>query len=359
WRLHGTRGGVVAGSFFVIPSIFVLLFLSWLVAAYGQVPAVAGLLYGIQAAVIAIVVEAVIRIGRRALKHPVLIGLAAAAFVALYFFGAPFPLVVIGAGVFGAVASSRWPAVFRPAAHGNAIPSAMDAVETVQPSWSRTLRITALFVLLWAIPAGLIVTWRGGDDILTQELRLFTQAAFVTFGGAYAVLSYIAQVAVNAGWLDSTQMVQGLGLAESTPGPLIMVTEYVGFLAAWKLHDGFAPLLYGTLGALITVYATFLPCFYFIFVGAPYVEALAGQRRIQASLAAVTAAVVGVILNLAVFFAGHVLFPNGRFDLFALLIAIGAYLALWRLHTPVYVLIPVAAVIGLVWTLARPLLPLA
>jgi chromate transporter len=358
WRLHGNLGGVVAGTFFVIPSIFVLLFLSWLVAAHGQVPTVAGLLYGIQAAVIAIVVEAVVRIGRRALKHPVLIGLAAVAFVALYFFDVPFPVVVLSAGLFGAIASTRWPEVFRTQGHGGSA-TAMDVVDVVQPSGGRVLRILVVFLVLWAVPVGLIFLWRGPQDVLTQEALFFTQAAFVTFGGAYAVLSYIAQVAVEAGWLDSAQMVQGLGLAESTPGPLIMVTQYVGFFGAWKLHGEFDPLFYGTLGALITTYATFLPCFFFIFLGAPYIEALAGQARLQASLTAVTAAVVGVILNLAVFFATHVLFPAGRgFDLFALLIAIGAYLALWRLHTPVYFMIPVAALIGLGWTFLRPMIGL-
>jgi chromate transporter len=357
WRLHGILGGIVAGAFFVIPSIFVLLLLSWLVAEHSDVTWVAGLLYGIQAVVIAIVVEAVIRIGRRALRHPALIGIAAAAFVALFFFRLPFPLVVISAALLGLVLQTRWPAVFRPAAHGS---SAVE-VESEPPSYpplTRVVKIVAIFLVLWVVPFVLLLGWRGFSDVLVQEALLFSQAAFVTFGGAYAVLSYIADVTVNRyGWVDGAQMVQGLGLAESTPGPLIMVTQYVGFLAAWndaKLHGAFNPTLYGTLGALVTTYNTFLPCFMLVFAGAPYIEALAGNRRLQAALTAVTAAIVGVILNLAVFFATKVLLPEARgVDLFALVVAVAAYVAVWRLHLQVYYLVPMGAVAGMVWTLLR------
>jgi chromate transporter len=193
-----------------------------------------------------------------------------------------------------------------------------------------------------------------------QEALFFTQVAFVTIGGAYAVLSYISDVAVNSfGWLDAHQMVQGLGLAESTPGPLIMVTQYVGFMGAWHFPGTLHPLVSGILGALITTYVTFLPCFIFVFAGAPYFEALADNRGLQASLTAVTAAIVGVIVNLAVFFALKVLFPEGRgVDLYALIIAITSYLALWRLKTPVYFLVPAGAVLGMFWTLLRPALGL-
>jgi chromate transporter len=358
WRLHGIWGGIVAGAWFVIPSIFVLLLLSWLVAAYGEVPLVAGLLYGVQAVVIAIVVEAVVRVGKRALKHPILYALAAGAFIALFFLKIPFPLVIIAAGLLGFLLQSRWPAVFQPQAHGGkaADDEHEDDLEPAQyPPISRLFKILGIYLVLWAIPVGALWLWRGSSDVLVQEALLFTAAAFVTFGGAYAVLAYIADVAVNVyGWLDAAQMVQGLGLAESTPGPLIMVTQYVGFMGAWKFHGPFDPLLYGTLGALTTTYVTFLPCFMFIFAGAPYIEALAGNERLQASLTAVTAAVVGVILNLAVFFALKVLFPEGRgFDVFAALMAVGAYLVIWRLKVPIYYLVPAGAVIGLAWMFVR------
>jgi chromate transporter len=358
WRLHGLWGGIVAGSWFVIPSIFVLLVLSWLVAAHGDVPLVAGLLYGVQAVVIAIVVEAVVRVGKRALRHPLLYVIAAAAFIALFFLHIPFPLVVIAAGVAGVLLQSRWPEVFRAQAHGGVADESTDEAEAERaeyPPISRSLKIVAIFVVLWAIPVGALWLWRGSSDVLVQEALFFTGAAFVTFGGAYAVLAYIADVAVNVyGWLDAAQMVQGLGLAESTPGPLIMVTQYVGFLGAWKFHGPFDPLLYGILGALTTTYVTFLPCFMFIIAGAPYIEALAGNQRLQASLTAVTAAVVGVILNLAVFFGLRVLFPEGRgFDVFAALMAIVAYLVLWRFKVQIYYLVPAGALIGLAWTFVR------
>lgn len=356
WRLHGTWGGVVAGAFFVIPSIFGLLFLSWLVAEHADLTWVAGLLYGIQAVVIAIVVEAVVRIGRRALHHPALIAIAAAAFISLFVCRVPFPLVVIGAALLGLALERQWPAAFLRAGHG---PSDSEGTSEhhLYPPPSRTLRIMAIFFVLWAVPLVTLLQWRGPNDVLVQEALFFTQAAYVTFGGAYAVLSYIADVAVNQyGWLDGAQMVQGLGLAESTPGPLIMVTQYVGFLGAWRFPAEYPPLAYGVLGGLITTYNTFLPCFLFIFAGAPYIEALAGNRRLQAALAAVTAAVVGVILNLAVFFATKVLLPDARgLDFFALAVAISSYLALWRLHLQVYFLVPVGAVVGMVWTLLRPL----
>ena len=331
WWLHGTPGGIVAGAFFVIPSIFVLLGLSWLVAVGADVPAIAGLLYGIQAVVIAIVIEAVVRIGRRALRHPLLYAIAAAAFVALYFFAVPFPAVVAAAAVLGAALDARWPGPFRSPTHGgtSAAADSESAATTSRPPLTHVLRVVAICVVLWAAPVGALILWRGSSDVLVQEALFFTQAAFVTFGGAYAVLSYISHVAVNVyGWVDARQMVQGLGLAESTPGPLIMVVQYVGFLGAWRFHGTYDPLLNGVLGALTTTYVTFLPCFMFVFAGAPYFEALAGNRRLQAALTAVTAAIVGVILNLAVFFGLQVLFPGGTPDAFAIHMAVAAYVAL-------------------------------
>ena len=356
WWLHGTLGGIIAGAFFVIPSIFVLLALSLLVVVGADVPAIAGLLYGIQTVVIAIVVEAVVRIGRRALRHPVLYGIAATAFLALYVFSVPFPAVIAAAALFGAALDSRWPAVFRGPSHGGTSDSSdAAAVTAATPPLTHALKVAAVFVPLWAVPVGALVLWRGTSDVLVQQALFFTQVAFVTFGGAYAVLSYVSDVAVNTyGWLDAPQMVQGLGLAESTPGPLIMVTQYVGFLGAWRFHGTYDPLFNAVLGALITTYVLFLPCFMFVFAGAPYFEALAGNRRLQAALTSVTAAIVGVILNLAVYFAVQVIFPDGRLDAFAVVMAVAAYLALWRLKMPVYALVPAGAVIGMAWTLLRP-----
>jgi chromate transporter len=361
WRLHGTLGGIVAGSFFVIPSIFVLWLLSYLAAAHSDVPAISGLLYGVQPVVIAIVVEAVSRIGKRTLNHGLLVGFAILAFVALYFLSIPFPLVVIAAAVGGLLLSRLVPEAFRGSGHGSSGEEGETALDQVpsngRPSVLRNLRLLAVFLVLWAVPVGALWLWRGGEDVLVKEALFFTGAAFVTFGGAYAVLSYISDVAVTQyGWLTADQMVQGLGLAESTPGPLIMVTQYVGFFGAWNDPGAFAPLLYGTLGAAITTYATFLPCFLFIFLLAPYIELLANDRRLRAILVGVTAAIVGVVANLAVFFASRVLFPDGLFpaglDIFALVVALVSFVVLQRFKPPIYLLVPVGAVLGMLWTIA-------
>jgi chromate transporter len=360
WRLHGTLGGIVAGSFFVIPSIFVLWLLSYLAAAHSDVPAITGLLYGVQPVVIAIVVEAVLRIGKRTLNHAILVAFAILAFVALYFLSVPFPLVVVAAAVGGLLLSRVVPEAFRSREHG-AEDDETDVDQTSsngQPSMLRNLRLLGTFLVLWAVPVGAVWIWRGGEDVLVREALFFTGAAFVTFGGAYAVLSYVSDVAVNGyGWLTADQMVQGLGLAESTPGPLIMVTQYVGFFGAWNNPGTFDPLLYGTLGAAITTYATFLPCFMFIFLLAPYIELLANNRRLRAVLVGVTAAVVGVIANLAVFFASRVLFPEGvslaGLDVFALVVAVVSFFILQRFRAPIYLMVPVGAVVGMVWTLLQ------
>jgi chromate transporter len=361
WRLHGTLGGIVAGSFFVIPSVFVLLLLSYLAVAHSDVPAINGLLYGVQPVVIAIVVEAVMRIGKRTLHHAVLVGFAVLAFVALYFFSVPFPLVVLVAAIGGLLLSRASFAAdaFQGGGHGSSEEeeSALGrAGSNGRPSMLRNLRLLGIFVVLWAVPVGAIYLWRGGDDVLLKEALFFTGAAFLTFGGAYSVLSYVADVAVNGyGWLTADQMVQGLGLAESTPGPLIMVTQYVGFIGAWNDPGPFSPLLYGTLGALITTYATFLPCFLFIFFLAPYIELLANDGRLRAILIGVTAAVVGVIANLAVYFATQVLFPDGvalgGLDVFALVVAVASFVVLQRFKVPIYLMVPIGAVIGMIWTL--------
>jgi chromate transporter len=363
WRLHGTVGGIVAGSFFVIPSIFVLLLLSYMAVAHSDVPVISGLLYGVQPVVIAIVVEALLRIGRRTINHRVLVGFAVLAFVALYFLSVPFPLVVLIAAIAGLLLSRTSFArdAFRAGGHGSSEAEEYAIDQTASnglPSVLRNVRLLGTFILLWAVPLGALYLWRGGDDVLVKEALFFTGAAFLTFGGAYSVLSYVSDVAVgHYGWLSADQMVQGLGLAESTPGPLIMVTQYVGFIGAWNDPGPFSPLLYGTLGALITTYATFLPCFLFIFFLAPYIELLANDQRLRAILIGVTAAVVGVIANLAVYFAMQVLFPDGislaGLDLFALVVAVVSFLVLQRYKVPIYLMVPVGAVLGMAWTLLQ------
>jgi chromate transporter len=340
WRLHGTVGGIVAGSFFVIPSIFVLLLLSYMAVAHSDVPVISGLLYGVQPVVIAIVVEALLRIGRRTINHRVLVGFAVLAFVALYFLSVPFPLVVLVAAIAGLLLGRTSFArdAFRTGRHGSSEEEEHAIDQTAsngRPSVLRNMRLLGTFILLWAVPLGARYLGRGGDDVLVKEALFFTGAAFLTFGGAYSVLSYVSDVAVgNYGWLTADQMVQGLGLAESTPGPLIMVTQYVGFIGAWNDPGPFSPLLYGTLGALITTYVTFLPCFLFIFFLAPYIELLANDQRLRAILIGVTAAVVGVIANLAVYFATQVLFPEdislAGLDVFALVVAVVSFLVLQR-----------------------------
>src|ERR671914_686760 len=359
WRLHGTLGGIVAGSFFIIPSIFVLWLLSYLAAAHSDIPAVTGLLYGVQPLVIAIVVEAGVRKRQRTLNHGILVAFAILAFIALYFLSVPFPLVVVAAAVGGLLLSRAVPDAFRGGGHGSSEEeeSALDwAGSNGQPSVLRNLRLLVTFFVLWALPVGAIYLWRGGEDVLVREALFFTGAAFVTFGGAYAVLSYVSDVAVNGyGWLTADQMVQGLGLAESTPGPLIMVTQYVGFIGAWNDPGPYSPLLYGTLGAAITTYATFLPCFLFIFLLAPYIELLANDDRLRSILVGVTAAVVGVIANLAVYFATQVLFPGGislaGLDIFALIVAVASFVVLQRFKTPIYLMVPAGAIVGMVWTM--------
>ncbi len=356
WRLHGTVGGTIAGSFFVIPSIFVLLALSWMAVVSAEMPAIQGLLYGVQPVVIAIVASAVLRIGKKTLCHWGLFLYAFTAFAALHSFDVPFPYVIGLAAVSGMVLERFWPHVFESCSirHGPVAPEiGAEAAGNSRPTITRNLKLIAIFALLWGVPASALLMWRGAQDILFQEAILFSKAAFVTFGGAYAVLSYIADMAVNHyGWLSAHQMVQGLGLAESTPGPLIMVTQYIGFVAAWNTNTGFNPLFNATLGALIATYMTFLPCFFFIFLGAPYIELLSQNRRIRAALVGVTSAVVGVIVNLAVFFGQKVLFPGtGAFDYFAAAVALVSFGFAWRTRIPMHYLVPVGALAGMAWRL--------
>jgi len=355
WRMNGIPGGIAAGALFVIPSIFVMLLLSYLAVAHIDIPAVAAAFYGIQPVVVAVVVEAVLRIGKKALQHRILYGFAVLAFVAIFLLKVPFPYIVAAAAVGGLLMEQRLPRVFCKGTFDEQtqechIEAEADNLQkSIPPSFSHVIRVLLVCLVLWGIVVGGLWAWRGLDDVLGQSALFFTKAAFVTFGGAYAVLAYITDFAVGNSWLNTEQMLIGLGLAESTPGPLIMVTQYVGFLGAWNLPGDLTPLTAGVLGALITTYVTFLPCFFFIFAGAPFIEAMAGNQRIQAALTGVTAAVVGVILNLAVWFGYKVILPEAGVDWFALVSAIVSLVLLQKFHFPVQYLVPIGAAAGVVW----------
>lgn len=309
WMLHGTRGGIIAGAFFILPGALVMLALSVGYALFGTVPLVAAAFVGIKAAVLAIVVEAVIRIGRRALGTRAKMALAAAAFVAIFFLAIPFPLVVLGAALAGIVIHRFDPTALAGGGHGAAAADDAAAESRVKGGWGHVLRVTAVCLPLWAAPILIAVALLGRDHVFVDEALFFSKMAVVTFGGAYAVLTYIAQQAVEIhGWLAPGDMLNGLGLAETTPGPLILVAQFVGFLAAFRDAAPLQPLTAGILGAALTTWVTFVPCFYWIFLGAPYIEALRTNRPLSAALSAVTAAVVGVVLNLTVWFALHVCF---------------------------------------------------
>jgi chromate transporter len=365
WLLNGTLGGIVAGILFILPAFFLILALSWTYAVHGDIDWVAATFYGLKAAVIAVVLAAVIRVGSKALKHPLLVGVAVAAFVAIFFVKVPFPLIVIGAAVVGLIVGRRVPLQ---EAHGEVDEDVVLAdhheAEHIGDR-RRALRILLLGLLIWWGPLLLVILLRGSGDTLSKEALFFSQTAMVTFGGAYAVLAYINQAAVqHFGWLEPGQMVTGLGLAESTPGPLIMVTEFVGFLAAYRFPGGLDPVVAGILGATVTTWATFAPCFLWIFLGAPYIERLRGNKPLNSALAGVTAAVVGVIANLALSFAIVALFSEvntgevlgftypapalDSVDLYALALAAFGFIAIWRFKVNVLYVIAACALAGLI-----------
>jgi chromate transporter len=313
WLLHGTRGGVIAGMLFVVPGFLVIVALSAAYALFQDSAWLASLFFGLKAAVLAIVVEAVVRIGRRSLSNGVMLGIAAAAFVALFAFNLPFPLVVLAAAIVGYFGSAAYPGLFSPSGHRAAaadLPSVIGAtLAQPAPGTAATAGTVAAWVALWIAPLLLIVPLLGWSGAFATIWLFFSQMAVVTFGGAYAVLAYVAQEAVqNFGWLQPGEMVDGLALAETTPGPLVLVLSFVGFVAAFRAPAGLDPLLAGVLGATLTTWVTFVPCFLWIFLGAPHIERLRSNKALSAALAAITAAVVGVILNLAVWFGLHVLF---------------------------------------------------
>jgi chromate transporter len=356
WLMHRTLGGIMAGGLFVVPGIIAIMALSYIYAGWGSVPIIVALFFGLKAAVLAIVVEALVRIGKRALKNQVMIALAAIAFVGIFFFNVPFPIIVFGAGIIGFVAASMGVAAFKTdAGHGAGKDKAaiVDDMlgegipEHARPTVARALAVSAIWLALWLVPVIALLAALGSANVFSQIAVFFSKMAVVTFGGAYAVLAYVAQQAVeNYGWLRPGEMLDGLGMAETTPGPLIMVLQFVGFMAAFREPGSLAPMVAGTLGGLLATWVTFTPCFLWIFLGAPFIEKLRGNTALNAALSAITAAVVGVILNLAIWFAIHTVFhetvPVRLFPLsfdaprlasvdgFALALSVAAAVAIFR-----------------------------
>ena len=369
WLMHRTWGGIVAGALFVLPSLLILIALSWVYMAFGSVPAVAGVFYGIKPAVTAIVMSAAVRIGRRTLGNAWLWGIAVAAFVAIFAFNLPFPMIVLAAGIVGYVGGRVAPDRFAarsahgPAAHGG-LPALIDDATPTPPhalfTWPRLARVLLVCVGLWLAAIGGLVLAFGRDAVLPQMAWFFTKAALLTFGGAYAVLPYVFQGAVEEHhWLSAAQMIDGLALGETTPGPLIMVVSFVGFVGGWSraIFGADSPFLSGAVAAGVVTFFTFLPSFMFIFLGGPFIESTHGNLKFTAPLTAITAAVVGVIVNLGVFFAFHVLWPEGgggRFEWPAAVVGAAAALALFRFKVGVIPVVLVSGLVGLAWTLAAP-----
>ena len=316
WLMHRTAGGLMSGGLFILPGIIAIMGLSYIYAAFGNVSFVEALFFGLKAAVLAIVVQALVRIGKRALRGRVMIALAAIAFVAIFFFNVPFPIIIIAAGIIGYVGAKSGRPEFAGVEHGGGGKSAaVDSMlgegvpEHVRPSVPRALRVGAFWLAMWLVPVAAVLLALGEANTFSQIALFFSKMAMVTFGGAYAVLAYVAQTAVDHyHWLSAREMLDGLGMAETTPGPLIMVLQFVGFMAAFRDPGTLSPMLAGTLGGLLATWVTFAPCFLWIFLGAPFIERLRGNKGLAGALSAITAAVVGVILNLSIWFALHTVF---------------------------------------------------
>ena len=356
WILHRTWGGIVAGVLFVLPAAIILWVLSWLYVSYGELESVAAIFHGLKAAVLAVVVSAAIRIGSRVLKNPLHWGIAATAFGAIFFLKAPFPVILLGAGIVGLLAGTWRPDLMATAKGHRAMPAGQGnrRVATVAPSWRRAMIVISVCLCLWWLPVWGLGAWLGSGHTVVREGIFFSKAAMVTFGGAYAVLPYVGQQAVEGfGWLSASQMMDGLGLAETTPGPLVMVLQFVGFVGAYQNPGDLPPLLAATLGAAITTWVTFVPCFLWIFLGAPHIEQLRNNLKLTAALSAVTAAVVGVILNLAAWFGEHALWVDSRIDWFVLLTALVASAGMWRWKWKLIVVIIACGVAGLLLELLR------
>ncbi|MFL6793352.1 MAG: chromate efflux transporter [Bradyrhizobium sp.] len=364
WLLHRTAGGIMAGGLFILPGIVCIMALSYIYAAFGNVGFVEALFFGLKAAVLAIVIQAVVRVGKRALRNRIMVSLAAIAFVAIFFFNTPFPVIIVSAGLIGYLGAKSGRPEFAAVPHGGGKNSAaVDSMfgaelpEHVRPTVPRALRVSAVWLLLWLVPVGALLALFGQANVFTQIALFFSKMAMVTFGGAYAVLAYVAQQAVeHYHWVQPREMLDGLGMAETTPGPLIMVLQFVGFMAAFRDPGTLSPMLAGTLGGLVATWVTFTPCFLWIFLGAPFVETLRGNRGLAGALTAITAAVVGVILNLSIWFALHTLFREttavrtfplsfdvpvlSSVDFPAMVLSVAAATAIFRLN------------IGMLWVLA-------
>jgi chromate transporter len=356
WLLNGKWGGIIAGGLFVLPSIFILWLLAWMYASLGSVPAMAALFYGLKPAVVAIVFEAVLRIGKKSLKTRFLYFLAAGAFIGIYFFNVPFPVIVLSAGVIGYVAGTLVPGLFPSTPSNNTAPAPVTiisemAADTRSLGWRRFVKVLLVFLVLWSLPVVLIGLWRGWNDTFIDIGVLFSKAAIVTFGGAYAVLGYISQQAVSHyHWIMPEQMMDGLGLAETTPGPLIMVNQFVGYLAGYYHAQGLPPALGGAIGGLLTTWVTFIPSFMMIFLLATYIETLRKNKRLGTALSAITASVVGVVLNLAVLFTYHTLLPDtGGYDRYALAAAVIAFTGMMRYKWGMIPVIAGSAAAGFIW----------
>src|SRR5438034_160104 len=320
WLMHRTTGGLVAGGLFILPGVIAIMGLSYIYAAYGNVGFIEALFFGLKAAVLAIVIQALFRVGKRALRNRIMVALAAIAFVAIFFFNVPFPIIIIAAGVIGYFGAKTGRPEFSGVEHGGGgKAAAIDSMlgegvpDHVRPSVPRALKVGAFWLAMWVVPVAAILIAFGEANTFSQIALFFSKMAMVTFGGAYAVLAYVAQTAVeHYHWLAPREMLDGLGMAETTPGPLIMVTQFVGFLGAYRSGGALNPLVAATLGAILTTWVTFVPCFLWIFLGAPFIERLRGNQALSAALTGITAAVVGVILNLAVWFSIHALFAQVR-----------------------------------------------
>jgi chromate transporter len=375
WLMHRTWGGVIAGVLFVLPGVVSIMALSIIYALYGDVGIVAGIFFGLKAAVLAIVLQAVVRIGKRALQNQVMVALAALSFVAIFVFGVPFPIIVLVAALIGYVGARSGMAAFQGGGeHGSLGKTHVADAETLlgeeladfPPEARRgAIRAGVAALALWLLPVAALLLFAGPDNVFADIAVFFSQMAVVTFGGAYAVLAYVAQEAVGTyGWLAPGEMLDGLGMAETTPGPLIMVLQFVGFLGAFRDPGLLSPLTAGILGGLLATWVTFAPCFAWIFLGAPYMEGLRSNRALSAALTAVTAAVVGVILNLAIWFALHVIFDEHRavslgpihldlpvwssLDIWAAILSALALLAVFRLKLGMATVLAGAAGAGLV-----------
>jgi chromate transporter len=374
WLMHRTLGGIIAGGLFIIPGIVAIMALSYVYAGYGNVPVIVALFFGLKAAVLAIVLEAVFRIGKRALKNNVMIALAAAAFVGIFFFNVPFPIIILAAALIGfAGAWSGAPAFAVKTEHGGgkhetAVVDSMlgDALpEHARPTVARALRVSSVWLALWLIPVIALLVTLGRGNVFSEIAVFFSKMAVVTFGGAYAVLAYVAQQAVeNYGWLKPGEMLDGLGMAETTPGPLIMVLQFVGFMTAYRDPGTLSPMLAGTLGGLLATWVTFTPCFLWIFLGAPFVETLRDNKAISGALSAITAAVVGVVLNLAIWFALHTIFREvtpvhgyglafdrpmlASVDPWALALSVAAIIAIFRFKVGMITTLLACSAIGIV-----------